>query len=113
MRTECNCDLPLYAYRDWLIEEGWEDTFIEEEFEFVVGFGGSTLEDSEGEYTCIDYWYETRSTVFYTNFIVTEPLNVFGSGWSVNDIDYDIKNYFYYVNYSGDGRGDWIWGYRI
>jgi hypothetical protein len=24
MKTECNCDMPLWAYHDWLIEEGWE-----------------------------------------------------------------------------------------
>jgi hypothetical protein len=23
MKTECNADLPSYAYYDWLIEEGW------------------------------------------------------------------------------------------
>jgi hypothetical protein len=30
--TECNCDLPLFAYIDWLQEQGWETT--EEELEF-------------------------------------------------------------------------------
>lgn len=40
MKTECNCDMPYWAYLDWLREEGWTDNdFIEEE-ELVVASGG-------------------------------------------------------------------------
>jgi hypothetical protein len=36
-RTECNCDLPLFAYIDWLQEQGWSTEEIEEAYEFVTG----------------------------------------------------------------------------
>jgi hypothetical protein len=42
MKTECNCDLPTYAYYDWLIEEGW--TPCEEELEYVTSQYGGHLE---------------------------------------------------------------------
>lgn len=34
MKTECNCDMPLDIYCDWLRDEGWE--IEEEEFNFLL-----------------------------------------------------------------------------
>jgi hypothetical protein len=38
MKTECNCDLPLFAYVDWLQEQGWEVTEEELEVYPIYGF---------------------------------------------------------------------------
>lgn len=38
MITECQCDMPVWVYCDWLADQGWEVKGLEEELEFVVEF---------------------------------------------------------------------------
>jgi hypothetical protein len=38
MTTECNADLPYFAYRDWLLEQGWNpEDIIDVEGEEYIG----------------------------------------------------------------------------
>jgi hypothetical protein len=113
MKTECNCDLPLYAYKDFLIEQGWEGTFDEEEFEYTFGWGGHFWHIRE--LPSHTYWHDCITSGNFVGFTPYTENGCFGMGWS-DPIDtteqYDIKDRYNYVLYSGDGSPDWIWGYR-
>jgi hypothetical protein len=53
--TECNADLPLYAYRDWLIEQGWEDVESEEEIEGSIMQGRAWYYTSDSNLYAYNY----------------------------------------------------------
>lgn len=38
LELNCNCDMPLWAYRDWLADNGWNTEGMEEECGLVYGF---------------------------------------------------------------------------
>jgi hypothetical protein len=107
MKTECNCDLPYYAYKDWLQEQGWsvEDIYDEETAEFVIGFGADASYDSR------DGAYSFYSAGFRFSPLGAQPY------YCNSEIDIDGDWWWFYTevgtgNEIGDGGGDWEEGYQ-
>jgi hypothetical protein len=90
-KTECNCDLPLWAYSDWLQEQGWSDFDIEE-FEAVY------VIYNDHEYV---EWYKDYQAVNENDLYVYMG-NVYGeegTGFGADVEEYYTQEFFYYGSY--------------
>jgi hypothetical protein len=89
MITECNADLPLFAYVDWLQEQGWEAR--EEDFDLVI----------QGDYNFSAQW-KAGQPWNEGDGMENTPLLWYGYDDS-DGIKYDIItddhfSYYYYVD---------------
>lgn len=112
--TECNCDMPIEIYNDWLRDQGWEV-----EHEDIIATAGF-------------YWYTFSyygdGWSYDNNIYVQEPHGYFlifgsqgnGNADSFRDDDEDAAGcgfHLYIENYdktniTGDGDENLYWGIR-
>lgn len=109
MLTECNCDMPEWAYLDWLREQGWE---VDEE-EFIVFPGISTYGSHANMYE-----KDTGGGIFFT--LLYPENNVFDGYQNSSNVhlverDNLLSHFHDYFHYGmiGNGCPHRIWGYNI
>lgn len=72
MITECQCDMPIFAYCDWLRDQGWE--VDEAEFTYVVTY----------------QWYGSGVYKHFGCSVEAYVVNICNNGWEAAHQEIDM-----------------------